>query len=265
MSQEQDVERVVHVERAGAVGIIRLDRPPVNAINQTMHQQLFAAASELAADSSVRAVVVHGGRKAFAAGADISQMAEMGPSDITVFGGGLTGAVDAVARLPKPVVAAVTGYALGGGLELALAADFRIVAEDALLGLPEITLGVIPGAGGTQRLPRLVGVTRAKEMIFTGRPVKGPQAVEIGLATRAVPGDDVLDTAMEFAARLAGGATVAIAAAKSAIDDGMDVDLATGLRIEASRFAGLFATEDQKTGMRTFLSDGPGKATFSGR
>jgi enoyl-CoA hydratase len=264
-ASEQQSETVVRVERDGAVGIIRLDRPPVNAINKAMHEQLFRAAAELAADATVRAVVVHGGRKAFAAGADISQMAEMGPADVAVFGSGLTAAVDAVARLPKPVVAAVTGYALGGGLELALAADFRIVADDALLGLPEITLGVIPGAGGTQRLPRLVGITTAKEMIFTGRPVKGPRAVEIGLATRSVPGDEVLDAAMEFAARLATGATVAIASAKSAIDDGMDVDLATGLRLEAARFAGLFATDDQKTGMRDFLANGPGKATFVGR
>jgi enoyl-CoA hydratase len=261
----QDQDPVVHVERDGAVGIIRLDRPPVNAINRAMHEQLLRAATQLGADPTVRAVVVHGGRRAFAAGADISQMAEMGPAEIAIFGAGLTGAVDAVARLPKPVVAAVTGYALGGGLELALAADFRIVADDALLGLPEITLGVVPGAGGTQRLPRLVGVTKAKEMIFTGRPVKGPAAVEIGLASRSVPGDEVLEAALQFAGTLAAGATMAIGAAKSAIDDGMDVDLATGLRLEAARFAGLFATEDQKAGMRSFLADGPGKATFAGR
>jgi enoyl-CoA hydratase len=262
---EQDTAVVVRVEKDGAVGIIRLDRPPVNAINRAMHRQIAAAAAQLDDDSSVRAVVVHGGRKAFAAGADISQMASMGPEDIGDFGSGLTAAVDAVARLRKPVVAAVTGYALGGGLELALAADFRIVADDALLGVPEITLGVIPGAGGTQRLPRLIGITRAKEMIFTGRPVKGPRAVEIGLASRAVPGDDVLTTALELAANLAAGPTMALAAAKSAIDDGMDVDLATGLRLEVARFSSLFATEDQKTGMASFLADGPGKATFTGR
>ena len=256
---------LVHVERQGAVGIIRLDRPPVNAINSAMHAQIAAAAAEVDADPSVRAVVVHGGRKAFAAGADISEMVGMGPAEIAVFGKGLTLAIDAVARIGKPVIAAVTGYALGGGLELALAADFRVVADDALLGLPEITLGVIPGAGGTQRLPRLIGITKAKEMIYSGRPVKGAAAVEIGLASRCVPGDDVLETALEWAGRFAAGATVALGAAKSAIDDGMDVDLATGLRFEAAKFASLFASQDQKAGMTSFLADGPGKATFVGR
>ena len=255
----------VRLDIAGSVGVIRLDRPPVNAINSQVHAELLAVARDAAGRPEVRAVVVYGGERAFAAGADIREMADLGPTEIGAFGATLTAAIDAVARLPKPVIAAVTGYALGGGCELALAADFRIVADDARLGLPEITLGVFPGAGGTQRLPRLVGVAKAKELIFTGRPVTGEEAVRIGLATRAVPAADVFPEAMEFAQRLAAGPTSALAAAKRAIDQGMDTDIASGLAIESAEFAGLFATEDQKSGMASFLRDGPGKATFTGR
>lgn len=256
---------LVRLEIVGAVGVIRLDRPPVNAINSQVHSELLAVAGEAAERPDVRAVVVYGGERAFAAGADIREMAVLGPAAISAFGATLTAAIDAVARLPKPVIAAVTGYALGGGCELALAADFRIVADDARLGLPEITLGVIPGAGGTQRLPRLVGVAKAKELIFTGRPVSGEEAARIGLATRAVPAADVFAQAMEFAQRLAAGPTAALAAAKRAIDHGLDTDIAAGLAIEGAEFAALFATQDQKSAMASFLSDGPGKATFAGR
>lgn len=255
---------LVRLEIIGSVGVIRLDRPPVNAINAQMHGDLAAAATAAADNEQVRAVVIYGGEKAFAAGADIKEMADKSPSQIAVYGRHLTEAIDAVARIPKPVIAAVTGYALGGGCELALAADFRVVAQDALLGLPEITLGVIPGAGGTQRLPRLIGVTKAKEMIFGGRPIKGVDAVSIGLASRAVPAGEVYSESLAWAEKLALGATVAIGVAKLAIDNGMDGDLATGLRLEAAVFAGLFATDDQSTGMRSFVENGPGKATFAG-
>jgi len=258
-------ETVIHVERQGSVGIIRLDRPPVNAINSAMHAQLEAAAHELDADRSVRAVLVHGGPKAFAGGADIKEMADLGPAEIAIFGKGLTRALDAISRMRVPVVAAVTGYALGGGFELALTADFRIVADDARLGVPEITLGVIPGAGGTQRLPRLVGTAVAKRMIFTGQPVRGAEAVALGIAEEAVPADQVIARATEFAERLATGPTQALTAAKRCIDDGMDTDLATGLRMEAAAFASLFATEDKRAGMASFIAEGPGKARFIGR
>ena len=255
----------VHVQVDGNVGVIRLDRPPVNAINSVVHGELLEAADEVVGRTDIRAVVLYGGERSFAAGADIKEMAHLGPSEIAVFGKTLTMAIDAVARLPQPVVAAVTGYALGGGCELALAADFRIIAEDARIGLPEITLGVIPGAGGTQRLPRLVGVTKAKELIFTGRAISGTEAVAVGLASMAVPRDQVLPEAMKLARQLAGGATAALAAAKKAIADGVEMDLASGLQLEADAFAELFATADQKTGMASFLQHGPGKAVFSGR
>ena len=254
---------LVRLEIDGEVGVVRLDRPPVNAVNGEMHRDLIAVAGELVDGRGVRAVVLYGGEKAFAAGADIKEMADLGPQNVGQLLGSLNEAVNAIARLPMPVIAAVTGFALGGGLELALAADLRIVADNAVLGLPEILLGVIPGAGGTQRLPRLVGASRAKELIFTGRRVGGTEAV--GMATRAVPADAVFGEAMTLARQLAAGPTAALTAAKRAIDDGLDGSLETGLGIEAERFVELFATQDQKIGMASFLQNGPGKAVFTGR
>jgi enoyl-CoA hydratase/carnithine racemase len=177
----------------------------------------------------------------------------------------LHAAFSAVAAIPKPVVAAVTGYALGGGLELALCADFRVLGESAKVGQPEILLGIIPGAGGTQRLPRLIGPARAKDLIFTGRQVPAAEALAIGLADAVVPDADVYQAARDLVSRYAAGPALALRAAKQAVDKGLEVDLATGLEIERLQFAALFATEDQKTGMRSFIENGPGKATFEGR
>jgi enoyl-CoA hydratase/carnithine racemase len=162
------------------------------------------------------------------------------------------------------VVAAITGYALGGGMEVALAADFRVAGEGARLGQPEILLGVIPGAGGTQRLPRLVGPSRAKDLVFSGRMVKAAEAHAIGLVDLVVPDDDVYAAARDLVQRYATGPALALRAAKQAIDHGLDVDLATGLEIERVQFAALFGTEDQRSGMQSFLKNGPGKATFTG-
>jgi enoyl-CoA hydratase len=172
-------------------------------------------------------------------------------------------AIDAVARIPKPVVAAVTGYALGGGCELALTADFRISADTAKWGQPEILLGIIPGMGGTQRLPRLVGPAKAKDLIFTGRFVDAQEALEIGLVDAVVPAEEVYDAARKMAAKFARGPALALAAAKAAIDGGLDTDLATGLRLESHLFASVFATEDSRTGMQSFVENGPGKAVFA--
>jgi len=256
---------LVRLEIHGAVGVIRLDRPSVNAINSAIHRDLLAVAEQVASDPDVRAVVLYGGERAFAAGADIKEMVGRTPHEITSLIGTLNAAVTAVARLTQPVVAAITGYALGGGFELALAADFRLVAENATVGLPEITLGVIPGAGGTQRLARLIGPTKAKELIFTGRPVGADEAVALGLASRAVPADEVFTEALAMATRLAAGATAALAAAKRAIDDGLDGPLSAGLKLEGEKFAELFGTEDARAGMTSFVERGPGKATFVGR
>ena len=247
------------------VGTIRLDRPKMNAIDEQLHLEVRAAAVEATERADVRAVVLYGGERVFAAGADIKAMSTLTAADMVVWGRELTTSFTAVARIPKPVIAAVTGYALGGGYELALCADFRLLGTNAKIGQPEIQLGVIPGAGGTQRLARLVGPAKAKELVFTGRHVGAEEALEMGLADAVVPDDEVYPTAVAMARKFAAGPPLALAAAKRAIDEGLDGDLDTGLALESRLFAELFDTEDQRTGMASFLADGPGKATFSGR
>jgi enoyl-CoA hydratase/carnithine racemase len=248
-----------------AVAVIRLDRPPMNALDSGVQAGLAAAAAQVSDDPEVRAVVIWGGEQVFAAGADVKEMAALSYADMAARSRRLQDSFTAVARIGKPVVAAITGYALGGGLELALCADFRVAGEGARLGQPEILLGIIPGAGGTQRLPRLVGPARAKDIVFTGRFVGAAEALAIGLADQVVPDDGVLAAAVALAARFAAGPAVALRAAKQAIDEGLDADLATGLEIERLHFAGLFATEDARAGMRSFVDNGPGKARFAGR
>jgi len=247
------------------VGTIRLDRPPMNALNVAIQDAIRAAADEAATREDVRAVVIYGGDKVFAAGADIKEMVDMTYADMVNRAGPLTASLDAVARIPKPVIAAITGYALGGGCELALAADFRVAAEDAKLGQPEILLGIIPGAGGTQRLARLVGPSRAKDIIFSGRFVDAAEALDIGLVNKVVPAPDVYRTAKDWAATFVNGPAVALRAAKAAIDGGLDGDLGSGLKLESYLFAGLFATEDRAIGMKSFVENGPGKARFVGQ
>jgi enoyl-CoA hydratase/carnithine racemase len=255
----------VTVQTKQAVATIRLERPPMNALNAQVQDEIAAAAAQVTADQEVRAVILYGGGKVFAAGADIKELAEASYSQMAADTRRLQDAFTAVAKIPKPVVAAITGYALGGGLELALCADFRVAGESARVGQPEILLGVIPGAGGTQRLPRLVGPARAKDIVFTGRFVGAAEALAIGLVDQVVPDAEVYQAARELVARYADGPAIALRAAKQAIDEGLEVDLDTGLEIERLNFAGLFATEDQRTGMRSFIENGPGKATFAGR
>jgi enoyl-CoA hydratase/carnithine racemase len=259
-----DTELITLQVDAG-VGTILLNRPPMNALSIQMQDELHAVADDASGRADVRAVVIYGGPKVFAAGADIKEMAELGYADMVARAGALTAAFDAVARIPKPVVAAVTGYALGGGCELALAADFRVVAADARLGQPEILLGLIPGAGGTQRLPRLIGPARAKDLIYSGRMVDAEEAARIGLADAVTPPAEVYEHAVAMARRYVGGPAVALRFAKAAIDGGLDTDLATGLRLESQFFAGLFGTDDGAAGMRSFVEEGPGKARFTGR
>ena len=255
----------VRLEVADGVGTIRLDRPKMNAISIQVQEEIRAAAAEAAERDDVKAVVVYGGERVFAAGNDVKEMADMSYTDMVKRSGPLQSAVTAVARIPKPVVAAVTGYALGGGCELALAADVRFAADNAVLGQPEVLLGIIPGAGGTQRLTRLVGPSRAKDLIFTGRFVKADEALAIGLVDRLFPAESVYDEAVAWAQQFAGAATYALRAAKECIDRGLETDLETGLEIERQQFAALFATQDRTTGMRSFVENGPGKAEFEGR
>jgi enoyl-CoA hydratase/carnithine racemase len=253
----------VRLEVDGGIATIRLDRPPMNALNVQVQEEVRAAAAEAGSRSDVSAVIVYGGEKVFAAGADIKEMVAMSYADMIVRSGALQSPFTAVANIPKPVVAAVTGYALGGGCELALCADMRVCGDNAKLGQPEISLGVIPGAGGTQRLSRLVGPARAKELIFTGRFVDAEEALRIGLVDRVVPAADVYTAARELAGSFVGGPAIALRAAKEAIDRGLEVDLDTGLEIERLQFSGLFATEDRAIGMTAFVEKT--KPKFVGR
>ena len=255
----------VRLEVEDGVGTIRIDRPKMNALDKQVQEEIRAAADEATERDDVRAVVIYGGERVFAAGADIKEMADMSYADMVKRSGALQSAFTAVARIPKPVVAAVTGYALGGGCELALCADIRIAADNATLGQPEILLGIIPGAGGTQRLTRLVGPSKAKELIFSGRFVKADEALSIGLVDRLVPAADVYTEAVAWAKQFTGAAALALRAAKESVDRGLEVDLDTGLEIERQQFAALFATQDRATGMQSFIENGPGKAQFEGR
>lgn len=255
----------VRLEVADGVGTIRLDRPKMNAISFAVQDELRAAAAEATERDDVRAVVLWGGERVFAAGNDVKEMQSLAPSEMVARAAGVQSAVTAVAQIPKPVVAAVNGYALGGGCELALAADVRFVADSAVLGQPEVLLGIIPGAGGTQRLARLVGPARAKDIMFTGRFVKAEEALAIGLADRVLPAAEVYAAAHAWAAQFSGAAAFALRAIKDAVDLGLESDLATGLAIERNHFGALFATEDARIGLASFVENGPGKAEFVGR
>jgi len=258
------VTSLVRLEVEEGIGTVRLDRPPMNALNAEIQHGLVAACREAAERRDVSAVVVWGGEKVFAAGADIKEMETMSYTDMVDHSGSLQHFTRAIAGIPKPTVAAITGYALGGGCEVALACDFRVAARNAKLGQPEILLGVIPGAGGTQRLARLVGPAKAKDLIFSGRFVSADEALAIGLVDEVVEAEEVYAAAKARLAPFVGGPAYALRAAKEAIDRGLEVDLETGLELERLLFSSLFATRDRATGMRSFVENGPGKASFEG-
>jgi len=249
--------------REDGVAIIRIERPPLNALNGELLGQLQRASEELSADPTVKAVVVLGGARAFAAGADISEFgdAEAAANVARRF----RRAFDALSAIPRPVIAAVNGFALGGGMELALACDLRIAANNARLGQPEILLGIIPGAGGTQRLARLVGPAKAKELCWSGRQLRAEEALALGVVDRVVEAEALEEEALAWASSLASGAVLAMGQIKKSIDGGLDGSLAEGLDLEAKLFVEVFDTEDAATGVASFLDQGPGQATFSGR
>ncbi len=259
------MSEVVRLEVADGIGTIRIDRPKMNPLDVEVQDAIGAAARDASGRDDVSAVIVYGGEKVFAAGADIKEMQDMSYTDMVDRARVIQDCFLAVSRIPKPTVAAITGFALGAGCELAMACDFRIAGSDAQLGQPEILLGVIPGAGGSQRLPRLVGPARAKDLIFTGRFIDAAEARQIGLVDEVVEPAEVYATARERMGRFVGGPAYALRAAKEAIDRGLEVELETGLAIEAMQFAGVFATRDREIGMASFLEHGPGKATFEGR
>lgn len=241
----------MRVDRDGPVATIRLDRPPANALSLAVSLELQRAAVTVAADPEVRAVVVWGGERIFAAGADIAEMADQGPREVEPQVAALERACRDLEAVPKPVIAAISRYALGGGYELALACDVRIAGADAKVGLPEIRLGIIPGAGGTQRLPRLVGHRVAWELISSGRHVEAEEALRLGLVDRVVAPEDVYAAAVEEARSWARGPTRALAAAKAALLAAFD--LGPGLAVERREFLALLETHDKGEGMRAFL------------
>ncbi len=252
--------------REEPIATVQINRPDVlNALNEEVLDELVKELTALDNDDAIRCIVLTGNERAFAAGADIKEMQPMSYTDMVDRSGALQAAFIAIARIPKPTVAAITGYALGAGCELTLACDFRVAADNARLGQPEVLLGVIPGAGGTQRLSRLVGPARAKDIIFTGRFVSAQEALQIGLVDEVVAPEEVYPAARRRVERYVGGPAYAIRAAKEAIDRGLEVDLETGLEIERMQFVGVFATRDRDLGMAAFVDHGPGKAKFEGR
>ena len=256
-------ELVSTERRDNGVAIVRLNHPPVNALSRAVLTELAEVATALGSDDTVKAVVVTGEGKAFAAGADIAEFGDQ--ERARAVAATIRAALDGLAAIPRPVIAALNGVALGGGLELALACDLRLAADNVRVGQPEILLGIIPGGGATQRLPRLVGPARAKELIWSGRQVRADEALAIGLVDRVVPGNDLLDAALGWAGELAAGPVIAMGLAKRAVDAALDAPLAAGLDREADAFVEVFATEDAATGVRSFLEHGPGRATFEGR
>jgi enoyl-CoA hydratase/carnithine racemase len=258
-----DETELVHLDRRDdGVAVLTLDNPKVNALSGALLRRLRGLAEALTEDPP-GAVVVTGGERIFAAGADISEFG--GPEEARIVTATIHDALRVLADIPRFVIAAVAGYALGGGSELALACDYRVASERAVFGQPEILLGIIPGGGGTQRLPRLIGPARAKEIMITGRQVKAEEALRIGLVDEVVPHEEVNARALALAADVASGARQAQALVKRAVDVGLDRSLAEALAVERELFVEVFRTDDSQIGVKSFLANGPGKAQFTGR
>ena len=256
-----DEELVLVDSPLPGVFVLTLNAPKVNALSTAMLSRIHYLATDLTL-LNAGAVVITGGDRLFAAGADISEFG--GPSEAKTIGAAFHAALNAVAALPCFTIAAVSGFALGGGCELSMACDYRIASTKAVFGQPEILLGIIPGGGGTQRLPRLVGASRAKEIMATGRQVKAEEALAIGLANEVVEPDALMTRALELASTIASGAIVATRLIKQAVDQGIETDLASGLALELQLFEEVFHSTDSQIGVASFLEHGPGKATFVG-
>ena len=256
-------ESLVLLDRLdNGVAVVTLNSPKVNALSTQLLARLLDVATELT-QQPAGAVVITGGDRLFAAGADISQFG--GPEEARTIGAAFHSALNAVAVIPSFTIAAVSGFALGGGCELALACDYRMVSTKAVFGQPEILLGIMPGGGGTQRLLRLIGASRAKELMMTGRQVKATEALQIGLADEVTEPEVLMTRVLELAGVVASGATHAAALIKQAVNEGLETDIATGLSHELALFEEVFHTKDSNIGVASFLEHGPGKATFTGK
>lgn len=256
----------VHLERDPASGVatLRLDRPKVNALTSPMIADLTAAAAEIAADDAIRAVVFTGGERHFAAGMDIGDFREMDRAAAHALATNLNDAALALENLPQVTISAINGFALGGGLELAMATDFRVAATDAQLGQPEILLGIMPGGGGSQRLSRLAGITLAKELVYTGRNLGAPEALAANVVSSIHEPGEVQDAARELAETYARG-PASLRMAKRVMVAGLHLPMEEAVQLEIEAFADTFDTDDRAIGVASFLENGPGKATFTGR
>jgi enoyl-CoA hydratase len=245
----------VQYEVKDHIAVITINRPEaLNALNTTVLQELEQAAARAESDSDVYVVVLTGAGKAFVAGADISQMKDFTAVEAKAFGDYGNSVFYKIEAMPKPVIAAVNGYALGGGCELCMACDIRLAGTKAKFGQPEVGLGITPGFGGTQRLPRIVGASKAKELILTAETIGAEEALRIGLVSKVVPDEELMNAALDMAGKIAKNAQVAVRQSKDAINKGMQSDIATGLSYEAQAFAVCFATEDQKDAMTAFVN-----------
>ena len=248
------IYETVTMEKEESIAILRFNRPDVlNALNRQVFLEMISILEEIQKEVFPKVVILTGsGDRAFIAGTDITEMESLSSFEAREFGILAREAINKVENLNRPVIAAINGFALGGGCELAMACDIRIASEKAKLGQPEINLGIIPGSGGTQRLPRLIGPSRAKRLIFTGELVDAKTAIDIGLVDMVVPHDQLMDEAKKIASTIAGKSKVALTLAKSAINRGLNMDLRTALSYEIECFAQCFASDDQKEGMRAF-------------
>ena len=245
---------LVTLEQKGSVGILTIDRPEaLNALNSAVLAELDAAITAVEQNDGIRAVILTGAGRSFVAGADIAEMKEFSSIDGKQFGVRGSGIFLRLENLPKPVIAAVNGFALGGGCELAMACDIRIASEKAKFGQPEVGLGITPGFGGTQRLPRIVGISKAMELILTAKTIGAAEALEIGLVSQVVPPEELMDKAMELANAICANAPIAVAESKRCIRMGMQTDIATGAAFEAEAFGVTCGTEDKNEGMGAFL------------
>jgi enoyl-CoA hydratase len=253
------------IEVTGEIGWLKINRPEsLNALNSEVVDSLEYALQTLEQDPTVKVVVITGaGEKAFVAGGDIKEMAAMSPLEARAFARKGQQMIEFIGKMHKPVIAAVNGYALGGGLELALACDFIYASDKAKLGLPEVTLGVIPGFGGTQNLARLIGPNKARELIFSGKAIPAEQAKEWGIVNEVFPAGQLQAAVMEIANSITRNGSIAVGSAKEAIVNGLNMGKEDGLRYESSLFATLFSTQDQKEGMHAFI--GKRKAEFKGK
>jgi len=241
------------IEKEGGVAIVRLNRPPVNSLNCKVYCELYDLISEFENDDEVSAIILNGtGEKAFAAGLDVKEVAGKSIPDYFAFGRVSRMCLDKIAGIQKPTIAALFGFVFGGGCELALACDLRIAASDASIGCPEVNLGIIPGSGGTQRLPRLIGISKAKELLFMGDTVSGDEAYRIGLVNKAVPKEAVLDEAKTWAKKLAAKPKVALSLLKNAIDNGINMDLQSAITYENNCFVITYVSEDGREGFQAF-------------